>query len=243
LGDGDVPLTPADIHNASFRKPPLGKRGYDEAEVDGFLDEAEQEFARLRAENRALREELGRAESIPGRRGRADPSGAAGEPAGPAAELDRLTGKLDRLTGELDRLTREQARAEQRARELHAELERARDVPPAGDAPASGVIAMARRTADEYLRDARSEAEKLVADARTKADQLTSEAQIKASTIDSDARHRHTQALNELAGQRKAALADIDRLQLLAQAHREEIYRQVNQRLENLVGPAERRAG
>ena len=32
-----MPLTPADVHNVAFKKPPIGKRGYDEEEVDAFL--------------------------------------------------------------------------------------------------------------------------------------------------------------------------------------------------------------
>ena len=34
-----MPLTPADVHNVAFSKPPIGKRGYNEDEVDAFLDE------------------------------------------------------------------------------------------------------------------------------------------------------------------------------------------------------------
>ena len=41
-----MPLTPADVHNVAFKKPPIGKRGYDEEEVDAFLDEVERELAR-----------------------------------------------------------------------------------------------------------------------------------------------------------------------------------------------------
>ena len=41
-----MPLTPADVHNVAFKKPPIGKRGYDEEEVDAFLQDVE---ARLRA--------------------------------------------------------------------------------------------------------------------------------------------------------------------------------------------------
>ena len=33
-----MPLTPADVHNVTFSKPPIGKRGYHEDEVDAFLD-------------------------------------------------------------------------------------------------------------------------------------------------------------------------------------------------------------
>ena len=36
-----MPLTPADVHNVAFKKPPIGKRGYDEEEVDAFLDEVD----------------------------------------------------------------------------------------------------------------------------------------------------------------------------------------------------------
>ena len=49
-----MPLTPADVHNVAFRKPPFGKRGYDEEEVDAFLDEVERELARLTQENDRL---------------------------------------------------------------------------------------------------------------------------------------------------------------------------------------------
>jgi DivIVA domain-containing protein len=42
-----MPLTPADVHNVAFSKPPLGKRGYNEDEVDGFLEAVEQELNRL----------------------------------------------------------------------------------------------------------------------------------------------------------------------------------------------------
>jgi DivIVA domain-containing protein len=42
-----MPLTPADIHNVAFSKPPIGKRGYNEDEVDAFLDLVEAEMTRL----------------------------------------------------------------------------------------------------------------------------------------------------------------------------------------------------
>ena len=53
-----MPLTPADVHNVAFKKPPIGKRGYDEEEVDAFLDEVERELARLIEENNELRAQL-----------------------------------------------------------------------------------------------------------------------------------------------------------------------------------------
>ena len=47
-------LTPADVHNVAFSKPPIGKRGYNEDEVDQFLDFVGAELARLISENNEL---------------------------------------------------------------------------------------------------------------------------------------------------------------------------------------------
>lgn len=53
-----MPLTPADVHNVAFSKPPIGKRGYNEDEVDAFLDLVEQELSRLIEENADLRQRV-----------------------------------------------------------------------------------------------------------------------------------------------------------------------------------------
>jgi DivIVA domain-containing protein len=48
-------LTPADVHNVAFSRPRIGKRGYDEQEVDLFVDLVEQELIRHLAEEGDLR--------------------------------------------------------------------------------------------------------------------------------------------------------------------------------------------
>ncbi|MDR3657532.1 MAG: DivIVA domain-containing protein, partial [Mycobacterium sp.] len=53
-----MPLTPADVHNVAFSKPPIGKRGYNEDEVDAFLDLVEGELTRLIEENSDLRQRI-----------------------------------------------------------------------------------------------------------------------------------------------------------------------------------------
>ncbi len=57
-----MPLTPADVHNVAFSKPPIGKRGYNEDEVDAFLDLVEAELTRLIEENTDLRQRVGELE-------------------------------------------------------------------------------------------------------------------------------------------------------------------------------------
>jgi DivIVA domain-containing protein len=53
-----MPLTPADVARVVFSKPPIGKRGYHEDEVDAFLDLLEAELARLIEENNDLRNQV-----------------------------------------------------------------------------------------------------------------------------------------------------------------------------------------
>src|SRR5699024_2922696 len=53
-----MPLSPADGHNVAFSKPPIGKRGYNEDEVDQFLDLVEEALAQLQDENYELQKQL-----------------------------------------------------------------------------------------------------------------------------------------------------------------------------------------
>jgi DivIVA domain-containing protein len=48
-------MTPEDVRTVAFRKPPLGKRGYDEQQVDDVLDRLE---ATLRGSAQLTRAEL-----------------------------------------------------------------------------------------------------------------------------------------------------------------------------------------
>ena len=168
-----MPLTPADVHNVAFKKPPIGKRGYDEEEVDAFLDEVERELARLIEENNELRTALER--------------GGGGRP----VSDPRLSQENSELKSQLERLQREKNAAEQAARNLQAELEqlRAGGIDGGdGEQQALRVLMMAQRTADDHLSDARREADQLLAEARSKAEELTREARSKAEALERDAR-------------------------------------------------------
>jgi DivIVA domain len=77
-------LTPADIRNVAFGKPPLGRRGYDEEEVDAFLDDVEHTVTALTKEIAALRAQLNHG----GRGGAEDPV---------LGELDLIKHRLARI--------------------------------------------------------------------------------------------------------------------------------------------------
>jgi DivIVA domain-containing protein len=55
--DAVEPLKPRDVRRVAFSKPPAGRRGYDETEVDLFLDVVEQTLSLLYHEIGLLRGE------------------------------------------------------------------------------------------------------------------------------------------------------------------------------------------
>jgi DivIVA domain-containing protein len=81
-------LTPADVQAVRFAKAPFGKRGYDEDEVDQFLDVVAQTLL-------ALHDELAQLRSGPGRTVDYGTSEAA--ESAMLAELDRIKQRLARL--------------------------------------------------------------------------------------------------------------------------------------------------
>ncbi|GIE78042.1 cell wall synthesis protein Wag31 [Actinoplanes philippinensis] len=216
-----MPITPADIHNVDFRKPPIGKRGYDEEEVNALLEEASQEMLRLLDENGALTARL-----------REVSSGAA----------DDMTAEVAELAAHLQFMREGLARAEHEAREMQVQLERAHDEARAAAQPRPGgavddrVLRMAHRTADEHVRDAQRESDDLLVSARAQADQLTGDAIRTADTIEADARRQHAEALDEVARDRAAMVAEIERLDELAQDYRSALGDHVVRQLQDLEG-------
>ncbi|GAB3979955.1 DivIVA domain-containing protein [Plantactinospora veratri] len=86
-------LTPSDIRNVSFRKPALGRRGYDEQDVDEFLNRVEGTISALMKELTALR---GQPTSTVAPA--VTPAGAGTEPqVAILAQLEEIRGRLTRI--------------------------------------------------------------------------------------------------------------------------------------------------
>ncbi|MFI5897200.1 DivIVA domain-containing protein [Actinoplanes sp. NPDC051513] len=227
-----MPLTPADVHNVAFKKPPIGKRGYDEEEVDAFLDEVERELARLIEENSELRAQMER-------------GGRGGAPAVSGAD-PRLAAELNDVKAQLDRVQRDKAQAEQAARQMQAELEqvRAQGGPVGAPSGAGGdgeqqalrVLMMAQRTADDHVADARREADKLLSDARSKAEEVTREARAKADALERDARQRHQEAMGGLDAKRSALQKHIEELKQFEREYRTRLKAYLESQLRDLDG-------
>jgi len=225
-----MPLTPADVHNVAFKKPPIGKRGYDEEEVDAFLDEVERELARLIEENNELRAQVER--------------GGGRPPAGPGAD-PRLAAEINELKMQLDRTQRDKQEAERAARSMQAEIEAMRTggpVPPGapvgpdGEQQALRVLMMAQRTADDHVSDARREADKVLSEARAKAEEVTRDARAKADALERDARQRHQEAMGGLDAKRTALSKHIEELKQFEREYRTRLKAYLESQLRDLEG-------
>jgi DivIVA domain-containing protein len=235
-----MPLTPADVHNVAFKKPPIGKRGYDEEEVDAFLDEVERELARLIEENNDLRSQVERARSG---------GQPAAQPAGNDVETRRLAQENAELKGQMERLRQEKAAAQQAAQQAQQAAAQAaqqaaqqpRNVPapvaaadPGGEQQALRVLMLAQRTADEHVEEARREADKLLSEARSKADELTRDARSKAEALEREARQRHQEAMGGLDAKRSALQKHIEELKAFEREYRTRLKAYLESQLRDL---------
>lgn len=172
-----MPLTPADVHNVAFKKPSIGKRGYDEDEVDAFLDVVEAELARLIEENAELKgqaEQGGGGKTVPLVKAAAPESAplSAGEAHTAAARLLGLAQET------ADKLTHE-ARTE-----------------------ADRVTGEASAQAEQTVSEAKSQAEALLSDASARAEATDRDSRTKAENLDLEAKTRYDETIGKLATDR-----------------------------------------
>jgi DivIVA domain-containing protein len=209
-----MPLTPAEVHNVAFKKPPIGKRGYDEEEVDAFLDVIEVELARLIEENNDLR-----TGSDVGEDGRAplesaDDSAALAELSAAKDENGRLRSHIDELERALSQgadgaqqqvveLQQKLTETQQQLEESRRELEQAKQAAAQAQkgqpaqlqaeehhAQAVQVLVLAQQTADQHLAQSKAEAERILTEANAHAETTLKDAQERATTQLSEAEAR-----------------------------------------------------
>ena len=181
-----MPLTPADVHNVAFSKPPIGKRGYNEDEVDAFLDLVETELAKLIEENEDLREQVTQLEQRLGN-AQADLEEARSRPA--------MAPVVAPPTQAIQRQVEPQLRPMDQ-RGMGAALA---DAGEQGDhhVQVAKVLSMAQEMAERLTAEAKAEADAMLSDARSKSEQLLSEARTKSDALVNDARARAETMLND----------------------------------------------
>ncbi|WP_433324994.1 DivIVA domain-containing protein [Spirillospora sp. CA-294931] len=207
-----MPLTPADVRNKQFSTTRL-RPGYDEEEVDAFLDEVEAELDRLIQENEELRAKL--AECLRGK----VPAMAAPivEPKPDVAKIPEPPRPEPQPQPEpepaLGGLSMSSPSGEDN-------MDTAARVLALAQQTADQAIADARREADETLGRARREAEEILGKARRQADQIVSEARSRAEALDRDAQERHRQVMGSLVQQREELEREVDNLRAFEREYR-----------------------
>ena len=215
-----MPLTPEDVANKQFTSTRL-KPGYDETEVDEFLDEIEAELTRLYRENEELRSRLAAAARQPS--GPPVQASQAEQPSPAAAVPDpALTRENEELRAKLAATQRQLTEAANRP---------APAAPPAQAAPAApvesatGILALAQRTAEEHVAEARTQADRIIGEARSRAEQLKHEADDK-----------HRQIIGSLETERSALEREVEKLRSFEREYRTRLKSYLEGQLHELEG-------
>lgn len=209
-----MPLTPEDVRNKQFTTVRL-REGYDEDEVDAFLDEVETELRRLIRENDELRAKL-----------------AAATRAASAAPAASTTAPQPVVAKEPEPAPEPPKPAP------------APPPPPVVEQTSSSdsaarVLALAQQTADQAIAEARTEANKIVGDARQRAEAIEREARSKADALERDAQDKHRSIIGVLETQRTALETQLDQLRQFEREYRSRLKSFLEGQLRQLENSAE----
>lgn len=200
-------LSPEDVIKKSF-KPTHLKRGYDETEVDDFLDEIVVELRRLSSDNVSLRTDLDACLAGQGGVGGADTVLApTGNPDVDAEQeqLARVRRERDELVAELDQLSRqvEQRRAEAGSGQaieavderLDADATDRTATDPVADS--TSIIALAHRVHDEHVAQGESIRARLVSEAEGYRDRVVGAADQRSAELIATGQQRHDELVTQ----------------------------------------------
>lgn len=220
-------LTPEDVVNKRFQ-PTKFREGYDQDEVDDFLDEIVVELRRLNQENEELRKKVAQLT--------ANPQAAAAAPAPVVEKVPAAEDKSDVAKAESKEAKAKEAGAEKPAKE---EAAAAAAVPAAAPAPAvqapapaatgggaesaAGVLAMAQRLHDEYVNAGVEQRDKIIA-----------EAQIEASSLVNDAQEKSRKTLGALEQQRSVLERKVEQLRAFERDYRARLKAYIEGQLRDL---------
>ena len=212
-------LTPEDVVNKRFQ-PTKFREGYDQDEVDDFLDEIVVELRRLNQENDELRKKLAEAgSSVP-----------ASSAAAPVVEKVPAPVKADKDEA------REKAEAEAKAAEASKkkDVQPAAAAAPAASAPAAAVATPSAESAAGLLAMAQQMHDRHVADGQAQKDKIIAEAQIEASSLVNDAQEKSRKILGALEQQRSVLERKVEQLRGFERDYRSRLKAYIEGQLRDL---------
>jgi DivIVA domain-containing protein len=222
-----MPLTPADVHNVAFKKPPIGKRGYDEDEVDAFLDLVEAELARLIEENNDLKaqvEDLQRSGPPPTTQLRPvpppEPMVHSAPP--PPPQMSQAPPRIDENSQVVKVLAMAQETAEKYVADAKTEADR--------------MVGEARSTADRMIGEARTKADAMLSEARNRSEAVEREARAKANALTQDAERKHNEIIGGLETRKNTLDKEIEQLRTFEREYRTRLKSYLESQLRDLDG-------
>ncbi|WP_432511961.1 DivIVA domain-containing protein [Kineococcus sp. SYSU DK001] len=204
-----MPLTPEDVVEKRFN-PTRVREGYAQDEVDDFLDEVVAELRRLNGENAELRGQLGQCQARV-----AELTRAGAQPAGAEAPAPQEAPEVQVVH-----------EAEPEPEPVQPVVAAAEPAPaPADDAAAraAGVIALAQRLHDEYVREGEAQRDALLLAAQEEAERVAADAEV-----------RRDRALSELETRRGVLEDAIAQLHTRETTYREQLEQFIATQLEDL---------
>ena len=236
-----MPLTPADVANVAFGKPPMGKRGYHEDEVDTFLDLVHTELTRLICDNNQLRSHHNRLhQQLP--TPPADPTGDS--PATPPPDDAPATGPAQPSTAPAPQhdphlraakiLTLAQQIADTITAEATADTEQ---MLTQAHQSCQQLLAEATTTAEKLVTQANTRTHTLLTQAQTNAEKLDQQAHNKAAALEHQAKHQHAEILEALREQQKVLEKNIDQLRTFEHDLRTRLTNYLHSQLHQLDQP------
>ena len=209
-------LTPEDVINKRFQ-PTKFREGYDQDEVDDFLDEIVVELRRLNQENADLRDRLEGA-GTPAADAEAETSSAAA-----AQDSAQEPEAVEPVSAPVAEQPEAPVEAAAPAEQAPAAAQPAQDAYAAPAESAAGVLAMAQKLHDQYVSEGRTERDRLIDEARTRADGLVSEAET-----------TKTEVLSSLEKERRDLEVAVSDLRSFESSYRERLAEFIGGQLEEI---------
>lgn len=208
-------LAPNDVLNKKFNTTRL-RSGYDETQVDDFLDQVVIELRRLIAANKELQTQLDDCRAGRGLDGAeggdeagALPSGADEEQLKLREERDTLTTEVEELSARAERMRAEADAEERRLAQLREQAAQTEGQAGASSAAPGGaavedptsIISLAQRLHDQHVQEGVSTKQRLISEAETYRDNVVADADRRSQELVQTGQARHDELVQ--AGQAK----------------------------------------
>lgn len=224
-------LTPEDVVNKRFQ-PTKFREGYDQDEVDDFLDEVVVELRRLTAENDELRQRLQAAESAP-------------KPAAVEQPADaQTTAEHDEQPAPTPEPEPAPVAAAPEPTPVAAAAPAPSTVPADEDTEGTtNLLTLARRLHEEHVREGIEKRDALIAEGTAQAARLVNEAEAKQRQIIADTENTNRQRVAVLEQEQRQLEGKIDELRTFERDYRAQLKSYIQGQLDELGGSGSEQSG